>query len=61
VKYVRLILGDEQTLDDATPRPLAAGMGHPTPTARGVVSRRHAPLITDGPFAETRELLGGYQ
>jgi hypothetical protein len=61
VKYLRLILGDEQTLDDATGQSPAAGTRHPTPTARGVALRRHAPLITDGPFAETRELLGGYQ
>lgn len=61
MKYVRLILGDEQTLDDATGQSLAAGTRHPTPTARGVLLRRHAMLVTDGPFAETRELLGGYQ
>lgn len=61
MKYLRLILGDEQTLDDATGQSLGAGTRHPTPTARGVLLRRHAMLVTDGPFAETRELLGGYQ
>lgn len=61
MKYLRLILGDEQTLDDATGQSLGAGTRHPTPTARGVLVRRHAMLVTDGPFAETRELLGGYQ
>ena len=61
MKYLRLILGDELTLDDATGQSLGAGTRHPTPTARGVLVRRHAMLVTDGPFAETRALLGGYQ
>jgi hypothetical protein len=60
VKYLRLILGDDP-LDDTTGQSPAAGTRHPTPTARGVCLRGHAPLVTDGPFAETRELLGGYQ
>ena len=32
----------------------------PTATARTVRTRDGAPLHTDGPFAETREQLGGY-
>ena len=32
----------------------------PTATARSVRTRDGAPLHTDGPFAETREQLGGY-
>ena len=32
----------------------------PTATARTVRMRDGAPLYTDGPFAETREQLGGY-
>jgi hypothetical protein len=32
----------------------------PTPTARSVRVRNGKPLVTDGPFAETREQLGGY-
>ena len=32
----------------------------PTATARTVRMRDGAPLRTDGPFAETREQLGGY-
>ena len=32
----------------------------PTATARSVRMRDGAPLHTDGPFAETREQLGGY-
>src|SRR5215813_8027751 len=31
-----------------------------TPTARSVRVRNGKPLVTDGPFAETREQLGGY-
>jgi hypothetical protein len=33
---------------------------HPTSTATSVRVREGKPLITDGPFAETREQLGGY-
>ena len=33
---------------------------HPTTTATSVRVRDGKPLITDGPFAETREHLGGY-
>jgi hypothetical protein len=32
----------------------------PTPTAANVRVRAGKPVITDGPFAETREQLGGY-
>ena len=33
---------------------------HPTSTATSVRVREGKPLVTDGPFAETREQLGGY-
>jgi hypothetical protein len=33
---------------------------HPTPTATSVRVRDGKRLVTDGPFAETREQLGGY-
>jgi len=33
---------------------------HPTWTAATVCLRDGKPLVTDGPFAETREQLGGY-
>lgn len=33
---------------------------HPTATATSVRVRDGKPLITDGPFAETREQLGGF-
>jgi hypothetical protein len=33
---------------------------HPVSTATSVRVRQGKPLITDGPFAETREQLGGY-
>jgi hypothetical protein len=39
---------------------LAANPLHPTSTATSVRVRDGKPLVTDGPFAETREQLGGY-
>ena len=39
---------------------LAAAPLHPTATATSVRVREGKRLVTDGPFAETREQLGGY-
>lgn len=39
---------------------LAAAPLHPTSTATSIRVREGKPMITDGPFAETREQLGGY-
>ena len=39
---------------------LSAGPLHPTATATSVRVREGKRLVTDGPFAETREQLGGY-
>jgi hypothetical protein len=39
---------------------LAANPLHPTSTATSVAVRDGKRLVTDGPFAETREQLGGY-
>jgi hypothetical protein len=39
---------------------LGAGPLHPTSTATSVRVRDNKRLVTDGPFAETREQLGGY-
>ncbi|HEY7680817.1 MAG TPA: YciI family protein [Terriglobia bacterium] len=39
---------------------LAAAPLHPTSTATSVRVRDGKQLVTDGPFAETREQLGGY-
>ena len=39
---------------------LAANPLHPVSTATSVRVRNGKPLVTDGPFAETREHLGGY-
>jgi hypothetical protein len=39
---------------------LAAGPLHPTSTAISVRVRESKRFVTDGPFAETREQLGGY-
>jgi hypothetical protein len=33
---------------------------HPTPTASTVMTPNGEPLVTDGPFAETKEQLGGF-
>ena len=39
---------------------LAAMPLHPTATATSVRIRNDKPIVTDGPFAETREQLGGF-
>ena len=39
---------------------LGAGPLHPTTTATSVRTRNNKRVVTDGPFAETREQLGGY-
>ena len=39
---------------------LAAGPLHPVSTATSIRVRSGKRLVTDGPFAETREQLGGY-
>jgi len=39
---------------------LATAPLHPTSTATSVRRREGKPLVTDGPFAETREQLGGF-
>jgi hypothetical protein len=39
---------------------IAANPLHPTTTATSVRVREGKALVTDGPFAETREHLGGY-
>jgi hypothetical protein len=44
----------------ATGHFVAASPLHPTSTATSVQVREGRKLITDGPFAETREQLGGY-
>ena len=39
---------------------LTTGKLQPTATATTVRSRNGKPVVTDGPFAETKEQLGGY-
>jgi hypothetical protein len=39
---------------------LGANPLHPVTTATSVRVRDGKPIVTDGPFAETREFLGGY-
>ncbi|MBK7398385.1 MAG: YciI family protein [Myxococcales bacterium] len=43
-----------------TSKLLAGGPLHPTTTATTLRNREGKRMITDGPFAETREQLGGY-
>jgi len=50
--HIRQLLADGRLLAGA---PL-----HPTSTAATVRVRGGKPVVTDGPFAETREQLGGY-
>jgi hypothetical protein len=45
---------------DSSGQYLAAGPLHPTSTATSVRVRDGKSLVTDGPFMETREQLGGY-
>ena len=45
---------------DSSGHYLGAAPLHPTPTATCVRVRDNTKLVTDGPFAETREQLGGY-
>ena len=50
--HVRQLVASGKMIDGA---PL-----HPTSTATTVRPRQGKPLVTDGPFAEAREQLGGY-
>lgn len=45
---------------DAKGQYLMAAPLHPVSTATSVRVRDGKPLVTDGPFAETREVLGGF-
>jgi len=45
---------------NATGQYVAAGPLHPVATATSVRVREGKRVVTDGPFAETREQLGGY-
>ena len=45
---------------DASGHYLSAAPLHPTATATSIRVRDGKRLVTDGPFAETREQLGGY-
>lgn len=78
MRYMLLVYGDEQALDDdirqacyaesaqlahdlhAKGQYIAASPLHPTWTATSVRVREGKRVVTDGPFAETREQLGGY-
>ena len=45
---------------DARGQYLVAAPLHPASTATSVRVRNGKPLVTDGPFTETREVLGGF-
>jgi hypothetical protein len=59
MEYMLLIDIDEQALR-LNGQYLAANPLHPTSMATSVRVRDGKRLVTDGPFAETREQLGGY-
>jgi hypothetical protein len=44
----------------ASGKRVSAAPLHPTLTARSVRNRGGEPVVTDGPFAETKEHLGGF-
>lgn len=58
----RIIGGVCRVLEEikATGHYLSSSPLHPVATAKSVRVRNGKPLVTDGPFAETREQLGGY-
>lgn len=78
MKYMLLIYGDEQALNQeerercyaestelahdlhAAGQYLATSPLHPTAAATSVRVRDGKRMVVDGPFAETREQLGGY-
>ncbi len=78
MRYMLLIYGDEQALNDTEREAcyhestqlahdlateghfLATAPLHPTAAATSVRVREGKRLVTDGPFAETREQLGGF-
>lgn len=78
MKYMLLIYGDENLLDDdereacyrdstaltheldAAGKFIAASPLQPTSLATSVRVREGRRMVTDGPFAETREQLGGF-
>ena len=78
MKYILLIYGDENLLNDAEKQAcyrestdltlslsaagsfIAASPLHPTSTATSVRVREGKRFVTDGPFAETHEQLGGF-
>ena len=78
MKYMLLMYGDENELNDAertqcyedstkvahqlheAGQYFGASPLHPTTTATSVRVREGKRLVTDGPFAETREQLGGF-
>jgi hypothetical protein len=59
MEYMLLIYIDEQALR-LNGQYLAANPLHPISMATSVRVRDGKRLVTDGPFAETREQLGGY-
>ena len=58
----RVIAGHRAAMDEATQRGFLRGAEplFPTSTATTVRQRDGRPLLTDGPFAETKEQLAGY-
>jgi hypothetical protein len=73
MKYLMLVIGDENMklapdqatdpqpwIDEAGPRRLVGNRLQPTSDATTVRVRNGQTLIADGPFAETKEQIGGF-
>jgi hypothetical protein len=69
MKYLMMVIGDENLnieadpqpwIDEAGPRRLAGNRLQPTSDATTVRVRNGQTLIADGPFAETKEQIGGF-
>src|SRR3954471_6689230 len=62
VEWQRCVAESTQLCHDLNARGqfLAASPLHPVAAATSVRVRDGKPIVTDGPFAETREQLGGY-
>ncbi len=56
----RVYEGQRKVMEELKDKFLAGSPLHPTNTATTVRVRGGKQLLTDGPFAETREHLGGY-
>jgi len=55
------VIDDGSESSSPSPSPVnSAGFGTKVPRTGSGRRRRHGTIITDGPFAETKELVGGF-